>query len=363
MRRALLVAAGVATLLGLTGSSSGAGGTDWKHLKYMLYETQQALLTTDGSWEGGDTVKPLQPGQVPPEPVSPFDSRVRLEYIWPRTCTSGEQHASMSKTFMVPGNPIEAHLELYLGFGYLLPFRSATYLVNNVPVVRIGDTTVKGRPYYYDDALPPAALKAFHYGVNRITIRADRKALKKGEACNSKSRLIGPVAQLRLRFEPDLQALPSSKGVEQAVRKQAGQVVGALGELFFVNRGPSGSPGGKLVFHIAGNSYLRTAWTSSTLTVTAPFHDCKGTGTGVAVAGDITCEYSDFPAGHKASVFAIVAARLEPNFPADGLTTLDLSWELVPGGGTDLNQANNGSSHKFVICGPRAKQPECASAK
>ncbi len=363
MRRVLLAAAVVAVLmLGPAGSSPGAGGTDWKNLKYMLYEVQDELITTDGSWEDARVVKPVQPGQKPPLPPPPWNTRVKLDRIWAPRCLSGRQTVSMSKTFQAPGHGFSGNLYLDPSFGFPRPIHSVSVLVNGRQIGRLGDISSGKVAQSISAPLTPEALTAFHYGPNRLTIRVDKLALKKGEACNNPNRLIGVIAQLALRFEPDLEALPSDKGKEQAVRSAAGKVVGALGTIRFVNHGPSGSAGGKLIFRIAGNVFVQTAWTPSTLHVTPPFHECVGEGSGVAVVGTITCEYSDFPAGLKDSIFVIAGGRLTPNFPPTETTSMEVDWQIIPAG-YETNAANNSYSHKFVICGPLAKKPECANAK
>lgn len=263
---------------------------------------------------------------------------------------------------MVPGHPIQGSLHLELGFGFPLPFHSGTYLVNNVPIARIGDITSGKTSPYFSGSLTPQALNAFHYGPNRLTIRADKAPLKKGEVCNTPRQLIGVLAQLSLKFEPDLEAVPSAMGREQAVRKSAGQVVGALGNIGFVNHGPSGSPGGTVVFSIGGNVFVQTAWSHDTVRASPPFTECKGEGSGVSVVGTITCTYGNFPAGLKTSLFVVVAGRLTPNFPRDPTTSLEVAWTVTPAGGADFNGANNSYSHKFIICGPAAKKPECQNA-
>ncbi len=362
MRRVFLAAAGVAVVLGLASSSSGAGGTNWKSLKYMIYEIQDELITTDGSWENARIVVPSQPGLKPPLPPPPWDTRVKLAWLWAPRCLSGEQTVSISKTFQAPGHPFSGNLYLQLGIGFPPPFRSLSVLVNGRSIGRLGNVSTGKVSPSISAPLTPEARTAFHYGFNKLTIRADKIALKKGEACNNRNRLIGIGSMLALRFEPDLEAVPSDKGREQAVRSEAGKVVGALGNIRFVNNGPSGSAGGKLIFRITGSSFVETAWTPATLQVTPPFHDCTGQGSGVAVQGTITCEYSNFPTGLKESIFVIAAGRLTPNFPPDATTRLDVDWQIVPAG-YETNAANDSYSHKFLICGPRAKDPACANAK
>ena len=82
----------------------------------------------------------------------------------------------------------------------------------------------------------------------------------------------------------------------------------------------------------------------------------------MAVQGIITCQYSDFPAGLKDSIFVIAAGRLTPKFPSNATTRLDVDWQIVPAG-YETDAANDSFSHEFLICGPTAKDPACATAK
>jgi hypothetical protein len=342
--------------------ASPRSATDWKHLKYFLYESQQMFVTTDRSWEHAKVVHPVQPGLAAGEPPPPWDRRLSREWIWAPTCHSGAQNVTMTQTFLAPGDPSDGTFYLAVGNGRGWPYHSGVYLINGVEIARILDPDpFKGRPNYTSGVLSPQELKAFHYGPNKLTIRVQKTALKKGESCNTRDRLTGTLADLSLTFRPDLVAVPSPKGLEQAVRKKAGEVVGSLGNIAFVNRGPSGSPGGKLVFQIAANQGLMAAWGRGTIQAEAPFHSC--TGEGVGLAGEITCKFDDFPAGKRVSLFVIVAARLAQNFPANGTTDLSLSWTIHPGGGSDTNQVNNYTSHKFVVCGTASNDSRCKNAK
>lgn len=353
---------GLAVGLLLAGASSGAGGTDWKHLNYFIYETQEMLATTDGSWDGARVVRPIQPGQRTTLPPPNWAKRVKLERIWAPTCLSGRQSVTFTKTFKAPGKPFSGKLYLDPTFGFPRPFSGIDVLVNNRSIGYLGNISTGKIAQSISAPLTPDALQSFHYGTNKVTIRADKIALGKGEACNNTRRLIGIVAMLSLRFEPDLVAVPSPKGREQVTRGAAGQVVGALGNIRFKNKGPSGSSGGKLIFRIAANVNVETAWGPTTLQVNAPFHDCVGEGSGVAVVGTITCEYSDFPAGLNSAIFVLAAGRLTPNFRSDSTTSVSLDWQIVPAGG-DVDPATNAYSHKFLICGPTAKDAACANAK
>jgi hypothetical protein len=248
------------------------------------------------------------------------------------------------------------------GFGYPLPFIGADVLVNNRSIGYLGNISSGKISSYISAPLKPDTLASFHYGTNKLTIRVDKAALGKGEQCNNRNRLIGVLAMLSLRFEPDLEALPSSKGREETVRKAPGDVVGALGTLKFVNHGPSGSSGGKLILRISSNVHVQTAWGRSTVQVNPPFHDCEGEGLGVAVQGIITCQFSDFPAGLSTSVFVITGGRLMPDFPADSSTNLLIDWQMIPAG-IDVHPDNNSYSHNFIICGPRSTEARCLGAK
>ena len=339
--------------------ATSAAGADWRRLNYFMHEIQTMLVTTEGSWDHANAVRLVQPGQKPAPLSGDWAKRVKHEYIWAPRCLSGRQAVSFSKTFSAPGDPVEGHLTLSLGLGFPLPIRSASYLVNGVEIATIGDASKGKRAAYVSAPLTPRALKAFRYGPNKLTIRAQKTALKRGEACNNRNRLIGALSQLSLRFEPDLEAVPSAKGREQVTRRGPGDVVGALGNIRFVNHGPSGSPLGKLVFRIAPNLHLQTAWGPNTLQVSPPFRDCTGSGVGgPGVNGVITCEYENFPAGLRESIFVLTGGRLAKTFPPTSTTTLTLDWQIIPAG-TDLHPENNSFSHTFLICGGQATDPRC----
>jgi hypothetical protein len=359
--RRLLAGLALALAVGVP-SASPRSATDWKHLKYFLYESQQMFVTTDASWEHAKVVHPVSPGLAAGDPPSPWDTRLSRDWIWAPTCQSGPQSVTMTQTFFAPGDPSDGKFDFVLGNGRGWPYHSGVYLINGVEIAHVvNPDPLKGRPNELSGQLPPKALKAFQYGPNKLTIRVAREALKQGERCNTRDRLVGVLADLSVTFRPDLVAVPSPKGLEQAVRRKAGEVVGSLGEIAFVNRGPSGSPSGKLVFEISANAGLKTAWGPGTITTEAPFHTC--TGHGVGLAGELTCTFDDFPAGKRVSLLVVVGARLDAKFPANGTTDLSLRWTISPGGGSDTNQANNSTTHKFIVCGTASTDPRCKNAK
>lgn len=268
----------------------------------------------------------------------------------------------MTKTFYSLGRPAKGHLFFTPGFGAPLPTIGSDVLVNNRSIGYLGNTNSIKFKRYIDAELSADALSQFHYGMNKLTIRIDKMALPKGEACNNRNRLIGALMQLSLTFYPDLVAVPSPKGLEEAVRRGAGSVVGALGTLKFTNHGPSASAGGKLIVRISANVNVETAWGPSTVQTTPPFHDCEGQGHGVAVQGIITCQFDGFPAGLSTSVFILTGGRLTPNFSSSSSTNLSIDWQLVTVG-YDVHPENNASMHNFIICGPQSTEARCLGAK
>jgi hypothetical protein len=345
--------------LGVAAASSNSTA-NWRNLKYFDYESQHLVVATDGSWDGAE-VALASKFQKPQQIQGPGLKKTNPSYIWVRTCGAGAQSVSFSKTILAPGDPEEGTLYLNLGFGRDLPFRSGELLVNGTRVARVVVPSGRfgGFPQAVSEPLSAKDRKAFRYGPNKLTIHADRKALRKGEACNSPNRLIGVLANLSLRFRPDLVAVPSDKGLEQAVRAAPGQTTGALGTLTFRNLGPSGSPGGRLVFTWAASGAIETAFGQSTFDLNPPFRSCKGEG---LVSGTIECAYADYQVGRVAPIVVRAPARPTAKFTPTSSASLSISWQLVAVGG-DVNGANNSSTHTIILCGAANKEPRCANAK
>jgi hypothetical protein len=346
--------------LGISVPAASRSAADWTKLKYFDYESQHLVVATDRSWEGGKITLAAKT-QQPLDISGPGLKRTRPSYIWAPTCTSGSQSVSFSKTVQAPGDPEEGTLFFNLGFGRDLPFRSGELLVNGTAIARIKVPSGRfgGFPQAVSESLSAKDRKAFRYGPNKLTIRADRKALKKGEACNSPNRLIGVLAHMSLRFRPDLVAVPSPRGLVQAVRASAGSTTGALGTLTFRSVGPSGSPGGKLVFTWAASGAIETAFTPSSFDLNPPFSACKGEG---LTTGTVECVYADFQVGRVAPIVVRAPARATAQFTPASSASLSISWQLIPVGG-DVKSANNHASHQIVLCGAANREARCANAK
>jgi hypothetical protein len=359
MRRGLgVLVVGLAVCVPAASSMSTAG---WKGLKYFDYDSQQLVVATDGAWKGGRVVRTLS-NQKLLDISGPGLRRTTPKWFWANTCGSSPQFVTFTRQVRAPGDPKEGYLFFDLGFGRDLPFKSGEFLINGKEVERIVVPPGKfsGFPKYFSGPLPAKALKAFNYGMNTLTIRAERKALPKGQGCNSPNRLVGVYATLSLTFKPDLIALPSPYGVEQAVRISAGASGGGVGKLRFRNAGPSGSPGGRLIFNWAASGAIETAFSpASFIGLEEPFSNCKGQG---LIAGEIECQYGDFPVGKLSTVTVVTGARATARFTPDTFAVLSLQWQILPAGGDD-KAANNYFTHTIVLCGTTTKEPRCANAK
>jgi hypothetical protein len=359
MRRGLgVLVVGLAVCVPAASSMSTAG---WKSLKYFDYESQHLVVATDGSWEGGRVV-PTPSNQKLLDINGPGLRRTTPKWFWANTCGSSPQFVTFTRRVRAPGDAKEGSLFFSLGFGRDLPFLNGEFLINGKEVARVVVPPGKfsGFPKYFSGPLPAKALKAFKYGMNTLTIRAERKALPKGQGCNNPNRLVGVVATLSLTFKPDLIALPSPEGVEQAVRIAAGGFGGGIGNLRFRNAGLSGSPGGRLFFKWAASGAIETAFTpQSFIGLEEPFSNCKGEG---LIVGEIICQYGDFQVGKLSTIKVITGARATARFTPDTFAILSLQWQIVPVGGDD-KAADNSFTHTIVLCGAATKEPRCAKAK
>jgi hypothetical protein len=280
-----------------------------------------------------------------------------VKWIWAPACGSPAQFVSFTKTVLAPGDAVEGRLDFALGLGRNLPFRSGVFLVNGTAIARLTARRGKtaGFAIQYTGPLSPRALKAFTYGVNTLTIRADRSALPKGEPCNNLNRLIAAVASLDVRFRTDIVALGSQKGEKQITPASAGTSAAAIGDLEFRNAGPSGSTGGKLIFRWLATGPVQTAFAPSAFSAPAPFGDCTGGG---EMTGTIECTYTDFPAGTVASINVRAVARALPEFTARSAGELEMDWQIIPDGG-DRQATNNYASHTVMLCGAQTTDPRC----
>jgi hypothetical protein len=347
----------IVLLLGLAiavPAASSRSAADWKNLKYFDFASQQFIVATNEAWKGGRALKAL-----PNQRLLPIQGPGRREttpkWLWTTTCGPSPQFVSFARSILAPGVPSEGTLDFTLGFGRDLPFKSGVFLVNGTEVARLTPRAgkLRGFPTSFQDRVPARALKAFRYGINTLTIRAQRGALSKGQRCNSQNRLVGVTAILKLMFRPDVMAVPSPLGPAQ-VGAVASQRQGISGSLRFRNLGPSGSPGGRFAFDWAASG-VETVFGAPS--ITGNVRNCKSIGVS-DVAGKVECEYGDLPAGGSLAVnvrgIVETPARWGPSSSGD----VSMSWEMRPAG-SDVNYGNNTSGHKIVLCGAAATDPGC----
>lgn len=326
---------------------------EWKSLKYFDFASQQFLVATDKGWKGGEVVKTRGP-QRPLSIVGPGSRETQPEWLWTKKCGSSRQSLSFTRSILAPGVPLEGSLNFNLGFGRDLPFRSGVFLVNGTEVAELTARPGKlsGFPIAFNDRLPQQALKAFKYGTNLLTIRATRGVLPKGQRCNSPNRLVAVVADLRLRFLPDVVAVPSPLGPKQA-GAVAGQRQSVQGSIRFRSLGPSGSAGGTFVFDWAGQG-VEPVFGSTSI---SGLRNCKAQGAG-EISGKVECEYGDLPVGGTLAVGVRGIVETPTKWSPSSSGDLSMAWTIRPAGG-DANAGNNSSSHTIVLCGAKTTDSRC----
>ncbi len=347
VRRAVSAMAALVAVASALLGGSAAQDTDWRKLPYFDYPNQLLSLTTDGTWEGAQVV---DAGFLNP-------TGGKRHYIWAATCAAGEQFASFSKTIMVPGAPINGTVALTYGPGNQYygdrPYKSAVLLVNSRDAARLGDMTGPpgGIAPEFRGPLPPAALSAFQYGPNTLTIRVQKAALKKGEPCNNpkSGRYISVLADLELRFGSDLQVVPPTN--PRAIKKNVAnkQVVPVEGTVQFVNAGPSASLEGKVRLSVSGPG---RGFITEFFQASAPLGDCKRD------EGVLECSFKDFRAGGTASLLYHGAVSVNYGFLKNGAGQIDVAAEIT-GIGQDPNPANNHQLAVVIVCAPKATDPSC----
>lgn len=348
----------VVLLLGLAiavPAASSRPAADWKKLKYYDFTSQQLIVATDEAWTGGRVLNVLPNQQLPPIQGPRIREETEPKWLWGKTCGSSPQFVSFARSILAPGVPSEGTLDFSLGFGRDLPFKSGVFLVNGTEVARRTARAgkLRGFPTSFQDRVPARALKAFSYGMNTLTIRAQRGTLPKGQRCNSPNRLVGVTATLKLSFVPDVMAVPSPLGPAQ-VGLVAGQRQSISGILRFRNLGPSGSAGGRFAFDWSAGG-VETIFGAPS--ITGNVRNCKSIGVS-DVAGRVECDYGDFPAGRSLTVkvrgIVETPARWGPTSSGD----LSMRWDMRPAG-SDAKPGNNSSGHRVVLCGAATRDPRC----
>jgi hypothetical protein len=348
MRRGLGVL--VVVLAVCVPAASSLSTVGWKGLKYFDYESHQLVVATDAAWKGGRVV-PTASNQKLLDISGPGLKRTNPKWIWARTCGSSPQVVTFTRQIRAPGNATEGSVNLTLGFGRDLPFKEGELLVNGKEVARVvvKPGRLSGFPAYISGPVPPKALKALKYGLNTLTIRAERKAIPKGQGCYNPNRLVGIYATLSLTFRADLVAVPSTLGLSQIATKFGPYA----GNMVFRNLGPSGTAGGKFFFEWS-SQYADPLIGKASLSGVS---NCKSTDDGKPF-GKIECEFGELPAGKALTVGFRGAVREPDGWRPTYVGDLFQSWQIQPAGG-DVKPANNHGSHRITICGPLTTDSRC----
>jgi hypothetical protein len=286
-----------------------------------------------------------------------FRRKVSRNYVWARSCSHRSQAVTFSRTIYAPGAPGEGTVSFVLGFGFVgKSFTSGALYVNGT---RITGALSKGiGPRSYSGPLGARARAAFRYGANKLTIRAVKAATKRGEACQHRNRTLGVVADLYLRFTPDVEAVPLVNGRERTV--PAAGFGGAEYAPRIRNNGPSGSVAGLFEFTASVSANMNAALSDfSSSGIGEPFHDCKVETLADFRGGRITCSYTNLPAGTTAVPIVRIPAQVSPFFGATSVGELRTTWQVVPKGSDP--KGNNVESHTTYLCGSAATDPKCAS--
>ncbi len=348
-------------MLSILGGSSAAAEIDWKSLPYFDFTFQRLRISTDASWRGAHTV---DASRLNLERSSSWPKLPR-QWIWAASCGQGAQRVVFSKTFLAPGVPIDGNLDLLYGPGNQVfgnrPYVSAVVQINGIEIGRLDDLAHFPRKFASAlyTKLTPRALKAFRYGPNQITIRAERAALtKKGDRCThpwatsgGDARYIAIAADLDLSFGGDVRAIPSDAARQVYKGVQNGQSVTISGTSRFSNDGPSSSMGGTFSVNISGDG-------QSALAIAAPQaplerSDCE------LVQTRMTCSYNEVKAGVKTGIQIVAGTKVNTGYFRNGAGRMTLQWS-VDARGPDPNGSNNTTELVIILCTTGATDPACA---
>lgn len=368
MRRAavLLVSFLLAVPLALGGARQT---TDWKALPYFNHDLHELYVSTGSTWSAARVVPAgLALGYVP---SWASDRKLTFAAIWARTCARGDQTVSFSRTFEAPGAASSgtALLQYATSVQQRDSINSVVVLVNGTEIGRAARNTgdmnqLTGARSSGDRLLdlPAAALRAFRFGQNTLTIRASKAALPRGmTACNtgrSNAAAIGVALSMLVTFRADMsvgtgalkeyvRAVPDRRRTDNLLVtvRNAGPAVSVEGVLHFTLRAPRGNAEVDGVIPVSGS----------------PFQPCVVKEVARSVAYDVLCPYRDFPPGGT----SVVTFRLPLHVPAGiavnfSQASIGMEWFLETRG--DPRASDNRWPLALVLCGPQPTDPGCAGA-
>jgi hypothetical protein len=360
-RQALVLVCCALALMSVAGASS-ADEIDWKTLPNFNYVSQRLHVSTDASWQGAKAVDAGP--QLNLQTNSEFP-KLKWQWIWAPACGQAAQRAVFSKTFMSPGVPYDGTFNLLYGPGNQLlgnrPYSSASLQINGVELGRLGDIARFPRKFgsaIPNQALSARALKAVRYGLNTMTIRVDRAALKPGEPCTrpwatsgANVRYVAVAADLTLGYASDLRAIGSDQP-RQVARVVNGKSVTIRGTSRFSNDGPSSSLGGTFTVSITGDG-------QSALAIAQPQSPLEQQSCKLEGRARMTCTYDEVRSGMKAGILVVAGTNVNTAYFKNGAGLMTLLWS-VDGRNRDPNGSNNAAKVEIVLCAAGATDPACS---
>jgi len=346
-RQALAVAISLAAALAAA-PGHGATGT----FPAYVSPTGRWQVTSDHLWKANAGVtRELKKMEVPAL-AAPGESTAT---IWSSQCTRGAQTVAFTRTLQLPGTPAVLSFEVYAPSTLTSPhplFTSASLVVNGaevatIPGGKLGSIAVT-------DEVHGTPLRHFRLGENTVQVVFRRAALPAAaKSCSNGTASVEAAFGLDGSSQADL-------GVTAGPAKTA-VLHGTGGTINFTtsvaeNLGPSAALPGTWTMQIQ-HGFAKGA--VGPVKATAPFGKC-------AISGDIiiTCPFSAFPAGDRASVTFSLTVILDPG-SGSAENDITLSWRIVSGmngqsATFDPNSANDSQTATFYLCPTGATDPRCA---
>jgi ribosomal protein L21E len=356
-----LVLAGVlaATLL-VTGAS--AANPDWKKLKYFHYDLYElALGTTSSGWSNAVKLPTSKAGFVPSSlPSWARDRGERVDAIWDDTCKKGTQKVAFTRSFLAPGDANEAFGWLTYSAGTGSGVKEVRVLLNGVLIAKTGayHSGVNQIGSKTSDPAPlAAALKAFKFGSNALTIRVTKGPRSTG--CGISFALLAKFgANVELgesRESAQAAAIPKYKKVDPGATV-AVDVTGTIR-----NDGPASTLGGKFSVAVGGDMTIRgvsiqagSKLADCSKTVIDPPSNLKA----------FECSFGEWHPGERERVRVVVQARVTDavNY---GERRVEVGFQVA--GYAGARGAKGGGIYyvnvKYVACGPGSTEPNCKDPK
>lgn len=349
---ACLIGAGI-----LVAGSSGAAGPDWKKLKHFHYDLYELALGTHTGWTNAVKLPASKAGFVPSTlPSWARDRGERVDAIWDDTCKKGAQKVSFTRSFLAPGDANEAVGWLTYSASTGSAIKEVRVLLNGVVIAKTGAyrSGVNQIGSKTSDPAPlAAALKAFKFGTNVITIRATKGP--KSTGCGISFALLAKFGtNLELgesRAAAQAAAVPKYKKIDPGATIAA-DVTGTIR-----NDGPASSLGGRFSVGVGGDMQIRGV----SVQAGGKVADCAKTVIDPPTnLKPFECDFGEWHPGERERVRVVVQARVTEavNY---GERRVEIGFQVA--GYAGVRGAKPGGIYsvtvKYVACGPGSTEPAC----